>query len=123
MTHCRLLTLVSTRGTYRLPAPGFGVPSDPFNSFVWQRSLAAVVEGDVVAGELVVEPLVVDGVPVLVVVRAAVVVVRAAVAVVLAAVAVVLAAVVPTDGALLSEPQAASAITTVASHASRTAVV
>jgi hypothetical protein len=89
---------------------------------VWQRSLAAVVDGEVVAGEVLVERLVVDGVPVLVVVRAAVVVVLAAVVVVLVAV-VVGAAVVPTDGALLSEPQAASTITIVASPASRTAVV
>jgi hypothetical protein len=68
---------------------------------VWQRSVAAVVAGEVVA----------DGVVV------------AGARVVVGAAAVVAAAVVPTAGALLSEPQAASTIIAVASHASRTAVV
>jgi hypothetical protein len=105
-----------------LPAPGFGVPSEPFNSFVWQRSLAAVVDGEVVAGGLVV----VAGARVVVVLAAVVVVVAAAVVAVVgvaAVVVVVAAAVVATVGALLSEPQAARTITAVASHASRTAVV
>ena len=112
-----------------MPAPGFGVPSDPFSSLVWHRSLAAVVAGVVVATAVVAGRLVVEEAAVVVDVTApvvevaALVVVRATVVVVAAVVLVV----ATTAGALLSDPHAASPITAVASPAShaslRTAVV